>query len=241
MYIISHRGGSLESKENSREAIIHSLNNDKLSAIEVDINFTKDNVPVIIHDENLNRLFNLDINIYETEYYQIETVVLNLQKLLQLVNGKKSLFLEIKGNPNDQQIVILTNLLFNYIQNNINLSDLYNGNNIPIFMLITFNYDLLKKLNKYFDKSMLGLITANQFSKIDLYYLLDNKLFTNIIISNEVANKDNLIQLNKYDLNVFIYGINYINSLNKFSNDCFKNIKGFITDSPTSFTNKLCN
>jgi glycerophosphoryl diester phosphodiesterase len=239
MYIISHRGGSLENKENSREAIINSLKNDKLSAIEVDIHFTKDNVPVIIHDENLNRLFNLDINIYEIEYYQIETVILNLQKLLQLVNGRKSLLLEIKGNPNNQQIIILSNILFNYIQNNVGLLDLYN--NIPIFMLISFNYDLLKKLNKYFDKSMLGFITANQFTQIDLFYLLDNNLFQNLIISNEVANKDYLEEIKKYKLNVFIYGINYINSLNKFSNNCLKNIKGFITDSPTSFTNKLCN
>lgn len=241
MYIISHRGGSLENKENSREAIINSLKNDKLSAIEVDIHFTKDNVPVIIHDENLNRCFNINLNIYEIEYYQIETVILNLQKLLKLVNGRKSLLLEIKGNPNNQQIIILSNILFDYIQNNVGLLDLYNGNNIPIFMLISFNYELLKKLNKYFDKSMLGFITANQFTQIDLFYLLDNNLFHNLIISNEVANKDYLEKLKKYKLNVFIYGINYINSLNKFSNNCFKNIKGFITDSPTSFINKLCN
>ena len=59
MYIISHRGGSLESIENTEKAIKYSLKLD-VNAIEIDIYFTSDNIPVINHDPNLNRIHNID-------------------------------------------------------------------------------------------------------------------------------------------------------------------------------------
>lgn len=239
MYIISHRGGALENKENSESAIINSITNNCVNAIEVDIHFTKDDVAVINHDDNLNRCFGINKNIFEIDYHQIENILLSLDKLLSIVDGKKTLFLEIKGNLSNKQINYLSEKLFKYIQDNVGLLEYYNNNKLPIFMIITFNYDLLIKLNKYFDKSMLGFITANRFDKINAYYLLDNTIFKNLIIENTVINNDYLIELNKYNLNIFVYGVNYSVGLNKFSKEDLKIINGFITDSPTSLYNNL--
>jgi glycerophosphoryl diester phosphodiesterase len=239
MYIISHRGGALENKENSKEAIISSINNNSVNAIEVDIHYTKDDVAIINHDDNLNRCFGINENIFEVNFNQIKSVVLSLDKLLNIVDGQKTLFLEIKGNLSTVQIVKLSERLFEYIQKNVGLLEYFNNDKLPIFMIITFNYDLLNKLHKYFDKSMLGFITSNKFDKINTFYILDNTVFSNLIIDSAAINTDYLNELNKYNLNIFVYGVNYPISLNKFSEENLKIIKGFITDSPTSLSNKL--
>ena len=49
--IISHRGnGNHNFKENSKEAIIFSLNDKNIDGIEIDIRFTKDKKMVLCHN-----------------------------------------------------------------------------------------------------------------------------------------------------------------------------------------------
>ncbi|CAG0947487.1 partial Glycerophosphodiester phosphodiesterase, partial [Anaerolineae bacterium] len=55
--IIGHRGGSAYTPENTLSAFNHAL---ELGAdgIELDVTLTKDNVPVVIHDDKVDRTTN---------------------------------------------------------------------------------------------------------------------------------------------------------------------------------------
>ena len=62
MKIIAHRAGTDRYPEQSLASIHHSLSLGADCA-EVDIRFTKDQVPVICHDGNLRRVFGVDANV----------------------------------------------------------------------------------------------------------------------------------------------------------------------------------
>ncbi len=64
MKIIAHRAGTDRYPEQSLASIHHSLS---LGAdyAEVDVRFTKDQVPVICHDDNTRRVFGLDENVWD--------------------------------------------------------------------------------------------------------------------------------------------------------------------------------
>lgn len=103
--LIAHRGLHKENgaiPENSMTAFEAALNQGY--AIECDLQFTKDGVIVVFHDENLKRLTGLDKKITDVTYDEIKdlTLLISNQKipklidLLSLVNGQVPLLIEIK-------------------------------------------------------------------------------------------------------------------------------------------------
>lgn len=57
MKVIAHRGASLELPENSIESIILAFSLD-VDAVEIDVHLSKDEIPVVIHDDSLIRTHN---------------------------------------------------------------------------------------------------------------------------------------------------------------------------------------
>ena len=64
MKLIGHRASCGYFTENSMEAIEYS-NKIDIDGIEIDIQFTSDNYPIISHDRTLERLFNKEIFIHD--------------------------------------------------------------------------------------------------------------------------------------------------------------------------------
>jgi len=56
----AHRGGSLESNENTLESFAYS---DSIGCkyIETDVQVSSDGIPYIFHDDTLKRLLNMDV------------------------------------------------------------------------------------------------------------------------------------------------------------------------------------
>mgnify|MGYP000897532399 CR=1 FL=1 len=54
MKIIAHRGASIEHPENSIDSIIQALSHE-VDAVEIDVHLSKDEIPVVIHDDSLER------------------------------------------------------------------------------------------------------------------------------------------------------------------------------------------
>lgn len=54
MKIIAHRGASLELPENTIESIIQAFSH-SVDAVEIDVHLSKDEIPVVIHDDSLER------------------------------------------------------------------------------------------------------------------------------------------------------------------------------------------
>ncbi|MEM8649116.1 MAG: glycerophosphodiester phosphodiesterase family protein [Pseudomonadota bacterium] len=78
-------------------------------AIEVDLQFSKDRVPMVFHDFNLERMTGHEGKVRETDMAALKSLKLGnsedfiptLKDLLNLVDGKSGLVLELKGMPGD--------------------------------------------------------------------------------------------------------------------------------------------
>ena len=117
---IAHRGYHKNHEENTLEAFNEAIKNN--FAIETDIRITKDDVLVCFHDRYLNRLLGNKGKISEYEYSEIFNMdikstkekVPTLKQLLDLVDGKVVLLLEIKGNINKKLKIQLCKQLNDY-------------------------------------------------------------------------------------------------------------------------------
>lgn len=103
---IAQRGlhDNMSVAENSRTAIKNAVNANY--ALELDVNLTKDNVPIIFHDSLLSRMTNLDgyVNLtdYETikkgQLLKMDDHVLSVREALQLVDSRVPILFNIAGN-----------------------------------------------------------------------------------------------------------------------------------------------
>ena len=89
--------------ENSKTAIKKAI--DANYALELDVNFTKDNVPIIFHDNLLSRMTNLDGYVNLTDYETIKNekllkqddCVLSLVDALALIDSRVPILFNISG------------------------------------------------------------------------------------------------------------------------------------------------
>ena len=152
---IAHRGlaelnGYLE---NTLPAFINSA--DKGYPIETDLRLCADGEIVCFHDDNLNRLANIDKKIIDLTSRQLEEIVLEkeqkicfFKQMLQTVNGKVPLLIELK----DGQDKILVDKTLELLKN-------YSGE----YAFISFDPRLLYRLKKLAPSALRGqLIVGNK-------------------------------------------------------------------------------
>lgn len=104
--VIAHRGihDNETVAENSKSAIIKAINEGV--AVELDVNFTKDNTPIVFHDETLSRMTNIDgyVNLVTYEEIKEEKLlksddhILTVKEVLEIVEGKTPILFSISGN-----------------------------------------------------------------------------------------------------------------------------------------------
>lgn len=104
---IAHRGLHCEEKpENSLAAFEEAVKNGY--PIEIDVQLTLDEKVIVFHDENLARLTNINKLVKDTSLNEInnlkigksEETIPTLNKVLQIINGKVPLLIEIKNKNN---------------------------------------------------------------------------------------------------------------------------------------------
>src|SRR5690554_1390491 len=140
-YKFAHRG--LHNNiipENSFKSFINAIENGY--AIELDIRVTKDNKWVVFHDKSLKRMAKEDINLSDLDYddlkhhllgNSLETIPL-FENVLNLVNGKTPLLIEIKPIKNKKK----------HLKTLVNLLDSYKGD-FAIFSFSPFIINWFKK------------------------------------------------------------------------------------------------
>ena len=141
---------------------------------ELDVQRTKDNVLVVLHDHNLKRTCGLDKEISELTYDQIKELrVFNsdqhiplFEEVLALVSGKVPMIIEIKQNSKDPTTCELT----------ANQLDKYQG----AFCIESFHPYAVKWFKEYRPEWIRGQLAAD-FSKDDtksvfLSFVLENLL-----------------------------------------------------------------
>ena len=101
MKIIAHRGASIEHPENTIEAIKKAFDHN-VHAVEIDVHLTLDGVPVVIHDETLERTHNDKRKV--SECLAKELPIPTLKEVLDLTR-ECLLIIELKEGPNNEKLV----------------------------------------------------------------------------------------------------------------------------------------
>lgn len=147
--LIAHRGASSYEPENTLAAFRRAIDMG-CDAIEFDVRFTKDGVPVVIHDEDLKRVSGLSKKVRELTLDEIKRIIVmgkehipTVDEVLSEVGSKTIIFMEIKELVDEKYIV---RMLRDY-------------NVIDRSLIISFNYEYLKMVKALDNSIEIGLLT----------------------------------------------------------------------------------
>lgn len=167
--IIAHRGASKLAPENTMPAfqLAYKAGAD---GIETDVHLTKDNIPILIHDERLKRTTNGIGFIKDYTFEQLkqcdagswfspkftESKLISLEEFLQWIQDKPlCLHIELKNNKIDYKN--LENIVYNMI---------YHYQIVKRTTLSTFNLKSLERLKQYNQDIGVALLTSRRNKNI---------------------------------------------------------------------------
>lgn len=104
-FVVSHRASGFAAPENSREAIRKAVEA-RISAVEIDVRFSKDKKLFVIHDSLLDRTTNdngsvgdrLSDELVEMRLKEGNETIPTLQDIYEITHERTILFIDIKGN-----------------------------------------------------------------------------------------------------------------------------------------------
>ncbi len=173
---IAHRGlfNNKDIIENTIEAFKKAT--EKKMAIELDLQLLKDNTIIVFHDDSLKRLTGVDKNVIDCTWDEIKNLPLldtdaripTIEDVLNLVNGKVLLDIELKENPRYKEFIkLLMPLLDDYHKKGM-------------FLLKSFDLRYIRFLRKKGVTYPLGLLggfsISNPFLKTSSFALLTVKM-----------------------------------------------------------------
>lgn len=98
----AHRGDSIEFIENTTEAFEAAVEKDIYEFIEFDVQYTKDDVPVVFHDKSLNRLQSFNGSIYNMSINEIDSIsayhIPRYSEVMDIIGDSKKINIEVKSN-----------------------------------------------------------------------------------------------------------------------------------------------
>jgi len=121
---MAHRGWSGKAPENTLAAIRLALSHPRINAIEIDVQLTKDGIPVLFHDFHLDRTTNGTGKVVEQDYEQLLRLdtgswfhpsfagekIPTLESVFQLVGDQRMINVELKkgsaGSPGLEKRVV---------------------------------------------------------------------------------------------------------------------------------------
>ena len=215
--IIAHRGihDNIKIPENSLKAFKLALKQN--IPIEFDVQLTKDNTPIIIHDYNLKNMTGINKNVNDLTYKEIKKLYLlntkekipTLEETLKLINNKIPLDIEIKCIKNVTKTCKEISKIL----------DTYQG----IYTIKSFNPKVINwyKINK--PKILRGLLIHHKYNKKILKPILQSKLNIKYCNPNFIAISKKLLQKKKFQklskiYPTMIWTINSQEEINKINN-----------------------
>ena len=225
--IIAHRGVTRNDQENTLPAY-HQAFSEGADGLEIDVRLSRDEKPIIFHDEDTSRLFKKNLEIKNTTFFELEALGNNenriplLDEVLDFLPQNKECFIEIKSDANtvpflDKLRIEKKNITFLSFDKNVVLALKKRFPNKLVFqsfhMLQIERYGIKKILEFYKNGNSDGL-------SIDIRGL-----------SNKTIDK---ILEKKIDL--IIWTLNSMERLKELSK---KNIRAIITDEVKDFADFL--
>ena len=225
--IIAHRGVTRNDQENTLPAY-HQAFSEGADGLEIDVRLSKDEKPIIFHDEDTSRLFKKNLEIKNKTFFELKALGNNenriplLDEVLDFLPQNKECFIEIKSDANtvpflDKLKIEKKNITFLSFDKNVVLALKKRFPNKLVFqsfhMLQIERYGIKKILEFYKNGNSDGL-------SIDIRGL-----------SNKTIDK---ILEKKIDL--IIWTLNSMERLKELSK---KNIRAIITDEVKDFADFL--
>lgn len=155
--IIAHRGNNNNTCENKINCLIDSINNSNIDGIEIDVRMTKDKIFVLNHNLFILKDFKI-INV-DKSYYK-ELFIDKLTDLLNNIDSNKIIMIDMKCIYNYKK----------YAHNLIKVLKKYKHLN---FLLVSFNYNLIKYIKTKYNQYKCGLIIGYKINTNKDYQLFD--------------------------------------------------------------------
>lgn len=220
--LIAHRGYwdiNTNIPENSLLAFQKAIDNNCI--IELDVHVLKDNKVIVFHDDNLKRMTNIDKNLKDLYYKDIQELKLNntnekiplLEEVLELVKGKVPIIIELKydvkcGVLETEVIKILKKYNGKYAIKSFNpFSINYFRKNFPDAIRGQLSSDFkYKKMNiikrLFLSKMLYNIISKPDFISYDIRALPNKKVTkmknNKLILGWTIKNKDDLKKAKLY-------------------------------------------
>ncbi|MGE4571499.1 MAG: glycerophosphodiester phosphodiesterase [Candidatus Izemoplasmatales bacterium] len=170
--IIAHRGASMQAPENTLAALDLAINQGA-DAVEFDVKGTKDNIPILLHDDTLIRTtqFDIKLNVKDINYETIEKYeagswfseefmdekIPTLEEAFQLIAGRTVAFIDMKTSNRVIELEV------------VRLIEVYEmENHVKIMSFDVNQLSRFKKLNPNLETI---LLVSNFYGQIDpLFY-----------------------------------------------------------------------
>lgn len=236
-FIAAHRGDRANFPENTLPALEAVLHSD-FDFVETDIQLTADGVPVLFHDETVDRTTNgtgllADKTLAEVKaldagsWYSREFVFLQVPTLQEFLDvftdSKKKAMLELKGVWTPEQVRVVTDLVY-----------LHGVQNRVIFQ--AFEYETLGSLAEV--APILPRVLIQRYLPSDPVALANEYGVIAILTSYASVEErpDAVAEMHEAGLGIILYTLN---KKGKWSDALELGVDGIITDRPSSLDNWL--
>ena len=222
--ITAHRGSSIKAPENTMAAFELAVEN-MTDFIELDVQLTSDNVPVIMHDRSLYRTTGVNAKVSELTYSQIRELdagsyfgkefagekVPSLEEVLRFVKGKAQLNIELKSGDTVYTADKVAELIQKY--------DMQND-----CVITSFDYNMLKRVKELTDDIQVGYILSIAYG--DFYSMDDVDFFS---MNASFLSKQIVDAIHNSGKQVYAWTVNNATSIKNLTN---KGVDNIITDDP---------
>ncbi|WP_106768419.1 glycerophosphodiester phosphodiesterase [Paenibacillus faecalis] len=233
---IAHRGASGYAPENTMAAFerARALGADM---IELDVQLSRDDHAVVIHDTNVNRVSNakglvrnmtleqlqkLDVGLWYDPLFKGEKIP-TLEEVLERFGGKMPLLIEMKSPaiyPGIEQKV--ADLLRKYRLDKP-------SEEIPEVIVQSFNSVSLQRFHKIMPSVPLAVLVSNPLELTDGRIGEFVQFAQYVNPSLDAANKDNIQKIHKAGMKVFVWNVKHMLDMALLQNSA---VDGIITDYP---------
>ncbi|WP_404455425.1 glycerophosphodiester phosphodiesterase [Virgibacillus necropolis] len=242
----AHRGSLTEAPENTLPAMEKAIQHN-VKAIELDVQLTKDNHLIVIHDQNLSR-FNrqtqgfikdytledikkVDVGSSFSKGYKGVTLA-TLEEVLQMLPQDILLNIEIKNKP----------IVYEGIED-ILIECLQQSNRIDNVLISSFDHAALETVQKRVPNIKIGLLLHHRFHKPLEYARKCGMTITSIHPHVKSTNRKLIANAHKLGYKVYPYTVNKLKTYNRLMNI---GVDGVFSNNPEIFaqsskTNKNVN
>ncbi|QLY39695.1 hypothetical protein HF295_02000 [Hujiaoplasma nucleasis] len=173
--IIAHRGASMQAPENTLAALDLAINQGA-DAVEFDVKGTKDNIPILLHDDTLIRTtqFDIKLNVKDINYETIEKYeagswfsddfsgekIPTLEEAFQLIAGRTVAFMDMKTNNRIIELEVVRLIEAYEMENHVKI--------------MSFDVNQLKRFKKLNPNLETILLVSDFYGQIDPLFYSDD-------------------------------------------------------------------